>query len=1128
MNEKNKKLWDDTINEINDKYINEAAESMAKNKGREIELTEIKIDTPTQEEKRFKWLPYALSAAAAFAVIVGAGAILNLNGISAQRPSQTDVNITVTTPVSVDPVTSDDEGVYEEVIDPNEQDEIGETIAIKTAEFDDYEVHLAYETTEARPTMTLSIYKDYNWPQEIDTGLKSSTIGALEVELTGHSFDGGDVAFLYQPVLKEGGVGAEYEIYIYHCSEDSISSITNPDGSIFTVRTGETIYDIITDEETNSFTLEYGLGSPKQTYRIDFDNNTAEQYTAFRLDDDTSPLNYNDLSDKFYSTTTETERKYFSSLPIVYENEEDKKDYASVFGSWVPCFGERDNQNYVLNITEPVGMYENQSGRYLSLRNGLIGFIPSGSRLMYTYPDANSGINYSLCNYWRVYEYSDYILAEKSNTWYFDNGYTAVLEYKMGADIECNYIHFLKDNEPITHIKLGLKKEIINDMEPYFSGAELKDGKIVGINFLKDDGTVKGEYETYLYKITDSAIEEITVFDEKAQPSQIISANRGFSSDSNDNIIAFSKATGGFNRYTIDFESNTATPIFLYSLDNDDSEFDLDYYAHEENGDKTFEVFEKTFYGKWKQVYGIETSPTGIHTGEDEYYLTYTGETKSSSQAGMRTGYEKDDGYYMTGMSGGEMTLLYIPKNDMYHMFYYERPFECRKSAYSAVYERLDSPSLYDKSITTGSLSALGVKKLTQETGIDFYGLASNDIEINGKKMELAPFPIYDEGNFYLREYTDTRIRYSLLYYMSENMDYNIENMIVPESRYITFTVEKTGDGEWFISNTEEFDTELETGCMTYALLSMNTNLNVEYIPISEGRYYAVRTFGGTVGSPRYCELFYNDGYQYTLLDQTEGDATPCYNDGKMYFIGNKDNSRLTLTIYEGTEAKIMEPIQEEKAESMSVVAEPAAGYIFLYINVNQTHSYNYLFPDVPNMYMANIMEIKDVKHDPYYTGFTFTDMDGNEHIHRPESSDPSDSLWSLNYMSDFMWSFLNIDMPFDGYLCEYSELYYFLYQYFTDQCASDIIYANFTHRGLVKGTKIYCQSGARGSNIEIADVTHKLKKLSDHKYEIVYDVYKWDDLGAENPTSHYDSSYSIPIVLTENGWRMEEFYSVY
>lgn len=1125
MNEKNKKLWDDTINEINDKYINETAETMMKNKGDEIKLTEIKIDKPTEDEKRFKWLPYVISAAAAITVIIGAGAILNLEGISSQRPSQTDVNITVTSPVSVDPVTSDDEGVYEEVIDPNEQDEIGEAVAIKTAEFNGYEVHLAYEI---QPTMTLSIYKDYKWPVEIDTGLKNNKIGNLKLEITGFSFSGGDIAFLYLPVLKESGVGAEYEIYIYHCSENSISPITNPDGSIFTVRTGETIYDIITDEETNSFTLEYGLGSPKQTYRIDFENNTAEQYTAFRLDEDTTPLNYNELSDKFYSATTETEKEYFTSLPIVYENEEDKKDYASAFGSWVPCFGERDNPNYVLNVTEPVGMYENQSGRYLSLRNGLIGFIPSGSRLMYTYPDANSGINYSLCNYWRVYEYSDYIMEEKSKTWYFDDGYEAVLAYTMNAAIECNYIFLTKNDETIAQFKLGLKKVIINDMEPFFSGAELKDGKIVGINFLKDDGTVRGEYETYLYKITNNSIEEIAVFDEKAQPSQIISVNRGFSGDSNDNIIAFAKDTGGFNRYTIDFESNIATPIFLYSLDNDDSEFDLDYYAHEENGDQTFEVFENAFYGKWKQVYGIETSPTGIHTGENEYYLTYTGETKSSSQAGMRTGYEKDDGYYMTGMSGGEMTLLYIPKNDMYHMFYYERPFECRKSAYLAVYERLDSPSLYDKSITTGSLSALGVKKLTQETGIDFYGLAGNVIEINGNKMQLAPFPVYDEGNFYLREYTDTRIRYSLLYYMSENMDYNIENMIVPESRYITFTVEKTGDGEWFISNTEDFDTELETGCMTYALLSMNTNLNVEYFPISEGRYYAVRTFGGTLDNHEYCELFYNDGYQYTLLDQTKGNATPCYEDGKMYFIGNKDNSRLALTIYEGTEAKIMEPIQEEEAESMSVVAEPAAGYIFLYINVNQTHSYNYLFPDVPNMYMANIMEIKDVKHDPYYTGFTFTDMDGKEHIHRPESSDPNDSLWHLDYTTGLMWSFCCLGMEHNGYLCSYGEMIDYLGGSFTAECADKIITQYFLNQGLMKNSKLYSKEGGRGTNINIADVTHEIKNINGDKAEIVYDVYYWDDPGAVNSTTHLESTYTIPIVLTENGWRMEDFYRPY
>lgn len=1128
MNEKNKKLWDDAINDLDDKYINETAEKMMKNKGTEIELTEITINKPTEEKRKFKWLPYTITAAAAIAVIVGIGSLVNLKEISIQRPGQTDVNITVTTPASVEPVITDDDDVHEEIIDPDDysNDEIGEAVSIISAEFDDYEVHLAYEM---QPTMTLSVYKDYNWPVEIDTGLKNNQIGNLKPEITSFSFSGGDIAFLFLPVLKENDTGAEYEIYLYHCSESNITPIKDVNGNIFSVRTGKSTYELLSDKEGDSFRIEYDLGHPKQTYRIYFDTNTAEQYPAFRLDDDTSPLNYQSFADKFTSVTAETERQYFTSLPIVYENEEDKKDYASVFGSWIPAFGEKDNLNYVLNVTEPVGMYENEKGRYLSLRNGLIGFIPSGSNLMYTYPDANSGINYSLCNYWRVYEYSDYILGEKSKTLHFDDGYKAVLVYNMNASIECNYIFLMKNDETIAQIKLGFKKEIINDMEPFFSGEQLKDGKIVGINFLKDDGTVRGEYETYLYKITDSSIERISVFDENAQPSEIISAHRGFTGDNNnDNIIAFLKETGGFDRYTIDFENSKATPIFLYSLDNDDSEFNLDYYAHENTGDKTFDVFETAFYGKWEQIYGIETSPTGIHNGETTYYLTYTGETPSSTQVGMRTGYEKDDGYYMTGMSGGEMTLLYIPKNDMYHMFYYERPFECRKSAYLAVYKRLDSPSNYDMSIKVGSLSVAGVNKLMQESGLNPYELAGDTVTCGGKDWERAPFPVYSEGNFYLREYTDTRIRYSLLYYLSENMSYNIENMIVPESRYITFTAEKTGDGEWFISNTEDFDTELETDYITDALASMNTNLYVEYFPISEGRYYAVRTFGGTVGSPEYCELFYNDGYEYTLIDETDGNASPCYNDGKMYFIGNKDNSWLALTIYENAEAKIMESIQEKKAESMSVVTEPTAGYIFLYINVNQTHSYNYLISDVPNMYMANIMEIKDVKHDPYYTGFTFTDMDGNEHIHRPESPDPSDSLWHLDYTTGLMWSFCCLGMEHNGYLCEYGEMFDYLSGAFTDECTDKIITEYFLNFGLMKGSKIYSKEGARGSNINIADVKYEIKNIDGDKAEIVYDVYYWDDLGAENSSTHLETSYTIPIIRTEKGWRMEDFYRPY
>ena len=179
-------------------------------------------------------------------------------------------------------------------------------------------------------------------------------------------------------------------------------------------------------------------------------------------------------------------------------------------------------------------------------------------------------------------------------------------------------------------------------------------------------------------------------------------------------------------------------------------------------------------------------------------------------------------------------------------------------------------------------------------------------------------------------------------------------------------------------------------------------------------------------------------------------------------------------------------------------------------------------------MYMAQITEIKNIKLDNDKKGFTFTDMDGNEQIHRPESSDPNDSLWSLDYTTGLMWSFCCLGMEHNGYLCEYSEMFDYLSEAFTDECADKIVTEYFLNCGLMKGSKLYSKEGARGTDMNIADVTHEIKNINGDKAEIVYDVYYWDDLGAENSTTHLETSYTIPIVRTENGWRMEDFYRPY
>ena len=60
-----------------------------------------------------------------------------------------------------------------------------------------------------------------------------------------------------------------------------------------------------------------------------------------------------------------------------------------------------------------------------------------------------------------------------------------------------------------------------------------------------------------------------------------------------------------------------------------------------------------------------------------------------------------------------------------------------------------------------------------------------------------------------------------------------------------------------------------------------------------------------------------------------------------------------------------MKRIADSKSKHMSVAAEIAAGYIIVYVNANDTETYHYLISDVPNMYMAQITEIKGINIAP-------------------------------------------------------------------------------------------------------------------------------------------------------------------
>ncbi len=87
------RLWEEIIDKIDERYIDEAVDIHTKNAPKEVTLTEIKVEAPPPEKKGIRIFKTIAKIAAVFAVIIGAGTVLKLNNISvsdlwANRPSE--------------------------------------------------------------------------------------------------------------------------------------------------------------------------------------------------------------------------------------------------------------------------------------------------------------------------------------------------------------------------------------------------------------------------------------------------------------------------------------------------------------------------------------------------------------------------------------------------------------------------------------------------------------------------------------------------------------------------------------------------------------------------------------------------------------------------------------------------------------------------------------------------------------------------------------------------------------------------------------------------------------------------------------------------------------------------------
>ena len=105
---RNERFWKETMDNLDEKYVNETSEELFEHLGEERELVEIHVD---RQEKKKKGFGVWIGAAAALAVIVGTAAVLRMTILSMNPNSGIKITLsseaTSTTSVSAAPETTE-------------------------------------------------------------------------------------------------------------------------------------------------------------------------------------------------------------------------------------------------------------------------------------------------------------------------------------------------------------------------------------------------------------------------------------------------------------------------------------------------------------------------------------------------------------------------------------------------------------------------------------------------------------------------------------------------------------------------------------------------------------------------------------------------------------------------------------------------------------------------------------------------------------------------------------------------------------------------------------------------------------------------------------------------------------
>lgn len=541
------------------------------------------------------------------------------------------------------------------------------------------------------------------------------------------------------------------------------------------------------DNNLNEFYVEGPYPEEKIYYKVNPTSSTCTTRQIFPADSDTSLINLPEVSKNGF---------------IIPESDPFFGKWDRVYGHWMPDKVFFENEGVECYETDKMWCRTDVNGKdavvYIIMKDN--------PDYMYMYYDTGMYLNsgsYHICNYDRVFKRAD--ITEKPNVQYvtFDN-FSVKLSYTTGLKTTLRKLEAVRGAETLASLDIHYELSTKFSSGPYWDMREheLKDGNIVSLR-VREDGQ---DERLVFYHCTSSAINEIKLYD--VDGNETIAAPYGANCSANDNILMISNYTESMPvRFEVDFENNTATQFYGYSLESNTSEIpDLTSAVYDTK------TIEEVFYGQWELDFespDLANPGGGYRYHYDPLIFSYIGRCVDyPSTSLINAVYEDEKGWYAIGKNGGGDQLCYVSKAEPDTLYYYQYIKE-RKNEFDKVYKRSGKEAVIDTITAPSQLTAMGVRKLAETTGFNIFDPPESVSYDKSKKWVLGD--VYREGigEVYLTSLSENKITYCRRAWPEgeEPELYPYEYAIIVPNHdvfvYLTFTAERV-DGKWKISSVSD------------------------------------------------------------------------------------------------------------------------------------------------------------------------------------------------------------------------------------------------------------------------------------------------------------------------------------